>query len=490
MLKRIELFCSLRLLVFIAFTLLLQASAWCQEKPRVSPKLIRGQVVDMAENPIAGAKVKYFLRSWDKEDDKQIEHAKGTLKCGADGSFEFKVKDDVPKDRDLFLSVDASSKVHFDRSFEFDGDKVWQEEVEIGPMKLDRGVRVVGELQGPLETSGKVEKATVFLAASDSQRSNQVYRFLNCDEEGKFNCLVPNNSTLDMTLGAMNFAQVKLEKEIKVESSVENDGDIPQLDLGVLRLNKGVSVSGVATRLDGSPAVGVAVVIAEWEGNQSDFEVSEDDPNEYKGVGHLSAVKTDAKGKFELPPHEGKCTLFVIQACRSREFIDGEQQVIRSDVEDPFFKPLNLDLDKMAPGELVKLQELETMELSGTVYNATGKAVPNVRVQYAWYSIFGPVSFKQVSTGRDGSYKIKIGKGLRPQIQLSHDGQERALVTAETVEDYPDLFYRAGDQEQPLFKPVEKNVTHINWELLPPESVNDSMLKKVGKAVQWWFSGD
>lgn len=457
---------------------------------KISPKSIVGTIVDEKESPVVAASVQITLASWDEEFDKRIVHLKKLVETDKEGRFQLDVKEAVPKDRVLFCNVLTGTKLHFKQSFDFQGEEVWKEKVDVGSLKLFRGVRVKGRLVGPGGAT-ELDTPTVSLWVEDYLTEGahpSFYRDINCDEDGTFECLVPNQCSLRMVLGSYDFAQSKVSKNIEAAAATDPHA-IPVLDLGSMPLKQGVSVSGKATLKDGSPAKGVVVLIAEREdgADETTEPMRHIDTSELK---HLSTVKTDEKGDFELPPHLGKCTVYVLNLGRGRRVVDGEQEIFRSDSDVPFFEPAELDLNGKGPKINLTLREAETVEISGTVFDAKGKPVPNAKFQYSWISRFGPIDLKRLSTDAKGQYKIQMGKGFTPYIDPVVHGQLTAFVTAETIEDYPKLVHGgvSGRKADPDFNPVTENVDHLNWELLPPETANPSASNKVMKAVRWWFS--
>ena len=253
-----------------------------------------------------------------------------------------------------------------------------------------------------------------------------------------------------------------------------------------MQLKHGVSVVGTAKLKDGSPAKGIVIGIVEG------VEIEGHDDAE-----HVSAAKTDSQGKFRLPPHLGRCTLFALEACRSRAVENGDTKMLESDGEVPFFDPVDIDLDGKR-GELeVEMVEVGPITIAGTIRDSKGNPLAGQPVIYSWVSRFGVLNQKQTNTDADGQYSFLFGKGRKLEMRLYdreiiNSGHE-FFVTKQAVFTWGDLFKERSSRliRDLEFNAIDVNVTGLDWEVRQtgPRG-GPSLFDRAQEAAEWFLFGD
>lgn len=424
-----------------------------------APTLIKGKVVDQDGAAVEGAVVGIKLTAFDGASRDWTDLLDQKLTSDENGEFRIPVEKSVAEKVDLYLNWSIGSEVHFRRNFHSNGDKLWREIVELGPLTITKGVRVTGQLISPDSDVELRDPVVNFVATTPG--ISTFYRSGNCDDEGRFSCVVPDGCKLKIATAAGNFAFS--ESEHKIEAPAGGGADeIPHVDLGELPLKRGVSVVGSATLRNGRPASGIVVAIV--EGNE-------------KGLLHISSAKTDSKGKFELPPHLGKCRIYVLKSCRTRSVKNGETETLKSDGDVPFFDPVDLDLDGKGPELTVDLEETESLTVSGFIYDAKGKPLAGQSVGYGWgsqdgdYGMEGALEMDYVKTNAKGKYEFQFGKGRMLYLQMSNPDLSNAgyefFVTKKTAFVCSDLFSNASPKklDDIEFNKIVQDVADLNWEV-------------------------
>ncbi|QEG21831.1 hypothetical protein [Mariniblastus fucicola] len=447
------------------------------------PALIKGKIVDQDGAEVAGASVFLSMTAMSDSGNDWIKMFAVNVTADDNGEFEFEVQDSPPENWELYLDVAVHSKVHYIKQFRFFDDKLWQQTVDLESLAISTGVRVVGQLadpEGGVDLDGPVINIQARLPDG-----HLFYRYLNCDAEGKFDCVVPADSKLVLSIGAQNFACSKSKHH--VTASELDDGErIPKFDLGKLRLKRGVSVVGTAKRLDGSPAAGIVIGIIEGD------ERSGEDSAE-----HVSSAKTDADGNFRLPPHLGKCTLLALQACRSRAVANGDTKMLESDGEVPYFNPVDVDLEGKGPEVTVKMVEAGAITISGTVFDVKGKPMVGQPVIYSWVTRFGVLNQEKTKTDVDGKYSFPFGKGRKLSMRLYNDELTNNgfdfFITKDAAFILEDLFptQPSGLVDDLEFNEIEDDVDGLDWKVRStgPRG-GPSLFDRAADILSWWLYGD
>ena len=470
-------FCVLILCLFTA-------PLWAQtetDTEKLRPKLITGQVVDQHGKAVDGASVKALISTYIRSTQKYDELANVTLTTDEKGEFSFEVKKSPPENSMVFLNATVGSKIHFRRDFHFGDDKLWKETVELGSLKITKGVRVTGQLASP-DAGAELQNPAVSLTAKvDNSYFNQ---FINCDADGRFDGVVPAGCKLKVSISSENFAFSELERKIDAPK-IAGDRDIPEFDLGELRLKQGVSVVGSAKLKDGRPASGIVIGIVERKDREGQDEVL-----------HVSSAKTDSKGNFQLPPHVGKCTIYALKLCRSRAVVDGQEQMLKSDREVPFYDPVELDLDDKGPELTIEMVEADTVTITGTVIDAKGNPMAEQPVTYSWVTRFGVIEQDRTKTDEDGQYSFPFGKGRKLSMRLfnqkiANSGYEFFLSkrAAFVFEDL--VLGESSGIDDFAFNAIDQDLAGLDWEVRKtgPRG-GTSLMERAGDFGEWMLFGD
>ena len=176
-----------------------------EEKPEEqAPTLLKGKVVDQDDVPVVGANVKLTINTHIDSTNEWGVLLDDSVVTDEQGEFEVSIKKSPPKNSELHLGLYANSKIHFAQYFGFDDERLWQKDVDLGAIKISTGVRVIGQLVSP-DSSIELEGPTISVSAYDPS-DTFFYQYLNCDDEGRFVCVVPAGCKLNLSIGAKNFA--------------------------------------------------------------------------------------------------------------------------------------------------------------------------------------------------------------------------------------------------------------------------------------------
>jgi len=466
-------------LLFFSFAgALLAQEKTVVETKKLRPALIKGTVVDQDDEPVESAKVNLLITTID-EDRNWKELLNQTISTDEKGEFQIELSKTPAKGAQMYLNLTVGSKVHFRRDFHFDDERLWTENVDLGSLKISRGVRVKGQLVSPdpgLEIQGPVVN---FAAAT----GGSFYHSDSCDDEGRFACVVPAGCKLKLSIAAENFAFSDSVHEIEAIGTGDKDKDeMADLDLGQLKLRHGVSVVGTAKRVDGSPAAGIVIGIVEREFKDG-----------YEDIGNVSSAKTDADGNFRLPPHLGSCRLYVLKSCRNRTVVNGETQPLESDGKVPFFTPVDIELDDKAPELNVELKEVESATISGTIYDAKGAPLVGQQIGIGWGSsggdigMEGAIEMDYIKTDDEGKYSFEFGTDRMLYLRLydedvSNNGLD-FFMTKKASFVLGDFFTSGSSRaiDDLEFKPIDRNIEGLDFQVLPADS-ESSLLKR---AIDW-----
>ncbi len=454
-----------------------------QATETITPKRITGQVVNEQGQPIVGAKVQARLSSISKSNRSQwTTLAQTELETGGDGSFTLNIDQQAPKDHELNFHAFIESENCFQKRFYRHGDFFVDENIQLKPIKLTRGIRIKGRVVSPASATEQPENAYVTVLAEYlvDEHSDSPYEQVTCDDMGRFDYVVPANCELSLDARATNFGSSSVEHKIE-PVNVTGNTEIEECELGNIELKQGVSVFGTAKRRDGLPAAGVVIGIVEGDvTNPSD----------------VSSSKTDAQGHFRLPPHIGKCTLLSLKECRTRKIVGAFQGGLKSDAGFPLFDSVEVNLDGSKGPELeVQLVEAETIVYAGVVQNEEGHPVSGITVLVGWYGDSGLLEVGYQQTNENGKYLSRVPKGRVPWISI-HDqrrNQEwfQPFLARSTLNVHADLFENPGIKvcDDLKFKPATANVSDLDWVMTLHRSQRPA-LRRIKDFARWWFLGE
>ena len=290
-------------------------------------------MVDEKGHPIKGATVRARVSSHTKRWEQSKILSRQDLVTDENGEFEFELSEAAKPGHEITFVAEVSNEYCFEKLFSEYGLEKSGKQLELAPYKLTRGIRVKGRIVAPGQGNEKPDG--IMLSASASYQNtdddkDHIYQYFECDKEGFFAGVVPENCQLKLDASAKNYASSSVKHQLK-SRSILNQDQIEERDLGEIKLNTGTSVFGVARHRDGRPAVGVVLGMIEG-----------DAPNNPTDV---SAAKTDSKGRFRFFPHSGKCMILALKQCRTRETYGPLQGGLTSDPGFPLIGPHYLNLN-------------------------------------------------------------------------------------------------------------------------------------------------
>jgi 5-hydroxyisourate hydrolase-like protein (transthyretin family) len=446
---------------------------------------LSGQIVNSEGSPIKDAAVnaRFSCSRNDGGIVDRIELGEWKAETDSNGKFHFDVANAVPDNGELNLQVWAQSELHYNRYF-FVGDKdLRSNDGTLDPMELRRGVLVSGQVAAPPGKDQPLNPTVEMMLRRSAVRQDEASSFFKeiaCDQKGNFKLIVPEG-TGELTIAAQNYRSTNLEREIKIAGEVET-GKIPQLDLGKLTLDEGVTVFGTATLENGDPASGVVVGIIEWK------------DGDYGAVG---SAKTDQHGKFQLPPRSGKCSILVLKACRSQRIIDGSREVLKTDGELPVFDSVELELDGKGRKFELSLKEAESVSLAGKVQDPFGNPAAGSTIEFGWETEHGNLEVDFLTTDKQGRYIARMAKGRKPVFRLhprTVNGKyfSEAVLTKAIAQKHPDLITKSSAPfvKDPKFKSANSSTENLNWTLMDDSRTYSSSVRKAGDALRWWLIGE
>ena len=451
-----------------------------------TPRRFTGKIVDENGTAIEGASVELNALSYSNNWKDRFELAKKKLVTDEDGKWTLDINKKAKDGHSICINVTADSKTCF-RRYRFDTDFDRNAEaVELKPLTLMRGVLVTGRVTAPDSQSDAPRDAAVTVAvnySADSIRRENFSRSLNCDAKGKFQCVVPAKSELSVNATAANYASLTDKFKIKSGAAMVATDELGKHDIGDLQLLHGVSVYGVAKRLDGTPAAGVVVVIK--EGNPSTA-----------APGDLASAKTDAKGRFRLPPVTGNCVLFTLEQCWRRKVIKGEQQYFKSDGKIPMFDTVYVDLKGKGREYEVELKEAEEVTVSGKILFENGTPVANLHIAAGWQTDVGPLYTADLHTDKSGKYSHRIPKGSTPYFVFANHFIDRDMyepfLDRSSVKLHRDLVANTSERrcEDVEFKPAKESVADLDWVAIKYIPKRERFLNRAGAWARFWFLGE
>ena len=378
-----------------------------QEQASESVERITGRVIDERGRPIVGARVAARLTSQAKHSQHSKVLFEKETTTQKDGRFEFEVTQQADPDHKITFVAEVSSAHCFQRTFFQSGLEKSGQLAELESYQLNRGIRIKGRVVAPSSRADSPSDPIVSIVANYAQEKNSpetLYRYLKCDRQGDFDCVVPATCKLTIQVMAANFASNSLKLELAA-SARSGDGDIEERDLGKIKLKQGTSVYGTAKLRNGHPAAGVVLGMVEGD---------LDNPSD------VSAVKTDDQGRFRFATHSGKCAILSLKACRTRKIKNGYQQALRSEKGFPLFGPRFLDLNSQGDELEVNLTESESVTLSGVIRNFEGQPIPGVTLRCGWFTDRGLVEVEWITTDEQGRYASRVPKGKTPSLVIQN----------------------------------------------------------------------
>ena len=455
-----------------------------EESPDTTPKTIAGLVHNQNDEIVAKAEVQVSLSSSAANSTEAVEHGNWKTTTDAEGKFQIDVKQDIPKGNSLRLSVWVGAEEHYTKHFFVNNDQLRKESVSLDPFKLSRGVLLTGRVIAPAgQPKAKTTSIELFRKRNLASKvpSGTFYEKIKCDADGKFEIIAPNKAVFVLTARAANYRSATSVRTVEAPESSDDD-ELPKAELGDFQLRQGTAINGTATLKNGKPAAGVVMVAYQ---------------HIPEGVKHgprlLSVVKTDRDGKFQMPPHGGKCSLFSLKECRSVEIGDGKDKILKTDGELPLFGSVEIDLEGKPAEFEVNLKEVDSVSLSGVVRDGYGNPVPGVVAEFGWETEFGKLIPGFLKTDRDGKYEVTLASGDTPVfVWHNHDVDGtlcNAVIPTKVAKSLPELFVNGnkGILKEPKFHAINSDVAKLDWSMLDTSRSTSRTFNGVKSVVRGWF---
>ncbi|MGD9636241.1 MAG: M56 family metallopeptidase [Pirellulales bacterium] len=367
------------------------------EPPAVKwPKELWGVVNDEVGRPIAGAKVRldlekiheYKMGRWDETLWSR------ELTTGKDGTYRFDTAE-LPemKHRPFCLKLSATADGYtesktwnwYTRS-DTKVDEHWMD-LKLLPGRTVRG-RVVDHNSEPVP--GAVVKAAADYGLNSGGRA-WGWDPRKTDEDGRFSIALPTDEKVPVELWVVSrdWAPQRVP--------VPKKGD----ELSDIRLQPGGRVSGSVTREDGSPINGVVVVAESVDGGTL----------QNMGFSVHLAVKTDAGGRYQLPPIDG---IYRVYLSKSEETDDRiRDRFVVADGPLPIVSPVRVAVSGHQDAQ-VDFRTGSTLTVRGTVRWPDGKPVANCQVQASFMppGFGGGIWMDDTRTDAVGNYTVTLPKPI------------------------------------------------------------------------------
>lgn len=409
---------------------------------------IAGQVVDAVGTPIPNATIAVSLhQSLSTADRPNLSPPRivkqWQVKSDDKGRFEVSRPDTELDPQSLNFFMTATAPGYFEKERGTNLAKAIARG-DLGKIILQEGRPIRGKIKPPIGTNGPtaMTNAVVTLSTADNERDFSTT--VRCDETGQFESTVPKNRAIQLVAASDQSAETRKEF-----------GPFDE-DVGEIELVSGTSVIGTVLDENNLPLSGVVVQLREYrifgEGN----EVS---------LGQ-SAVKSDANGRFVLPPHLGKAAICVVPQGQMRSAEDHSQSIY-SDVQIPGVLPVRVELDGSQPTVEVTLKAGPTRKISGNVRWPDGTPVDRLEVRASVSAAGSGVDTSKAMTDTDGRYTVEVPSAAAWCSILVMGATDTKGVWHGAESDAHSDATQSGGQIATL-RLNDSDIDNVNWVLRPP----------------------
>jgi len=366
--------------------------------PAVLPARLEGKVVDMRNEPVANARLVAKLHRYGPAGKENLEgqRKEWTGTTGNDGTFSIPVEGQVPVAGTALEVTIVTEK--------FPRLNTWVQstqlaENKIEPIRLPDGRTIRGRIASP-KSAQKVEGTIRINANTADLRLMWDSGPIATSKLGSFSVTIPKEAKACAAIYPNGFAPQFFD--------IPDDAD----DVGAIPLEPGTSLTGRVLDKRGQPVAGTVVAIqnTEYREIHSFLNIIE------------TAVKTDEKGMFTLPPVRGRYRLRVTSSAPDRS-----RQGMVNGVRPPPVVPQTLELDGADKSREIVLREEGSVTIRGTVRTAEGAPIPNFEVQANMAPVGREIGYDLGSTrtGADGRYALVLPAPLNG-VNLSTQYQQTA----------------------------------------------------------------
>lgn len=366
----------------------------------VLPAKLSGKVVDKRDRPVAKANLVVKLHPFGPgaKEAAAGKRQEWTVTTETDGTFSIPVEGRIPV-AGTALEVTIVSEKFPRLNTWIQSAQLAEEKIE--PIRLPDGRTIRGRIASPISTQ-KVEGTLRINANSADMRLMWDSGPIATSKLGSFSITIPKEVKGCAAIYPKGFAPRFFD--------IPDDAD----DVGAIPLDPGTSLTGKVLDKLGKPVAGTVVALQNTE---------------YREIHAFlniiqTAVKTDEKGLFTLPPVRGRYRIWVTGSAPDRS----RQGTVRG-VSPPPIVPQTLELDGTDKSREIVLREEGSVTIRGTVRTSEGAPVPNFEVQANMTPVGREIGYDLGSTrtGPDGRFALVLpapltGVNLSTQYQHTAEG--------------------------------------------------------------------
>ena len=410
------------------------------------PELISGKIIDESGQPISGAIVNIYVREF-RPGGMYIarELAKFMTVSDEQGEYQFDISKVPAHKEPLYLWVTAAYDQCWKRQKGI-RESAFQENNKLPSIQLRKGRSVRGKIVPPdgmqtlQNTKVSFRALTLDRIEGTTTYMDNFWHLIEVDENGEFQCWVPKGSNLSIAATAGGCAVSRAE----LDSGENNFGEI--------KLSKGTIVRGFLQNQQSKPIPNVVVRLVENEWcfiDNTAYSIS-------------SSALTDDQGKFEFPPHRGKCTVLVETSGGSTFGADLYPDIERQPIVTPVI--VNLGPDGSTKGLLLK--QAEPIWIGGKVVFEDG--LPAAGVLVTTSARAGNASFypTQTLTDETGLYRIAIhpeAASFGILVNGKRNGQGEMIFGWPN----PHKQSKRSSMQSIIFENIEGDISNVDWTLKP-----------------------
>jgi hypothetical protein len=459
-----------RSLCLLALICIASSTAFSQDNDVATSEFTRisGKVVDSSNKPIEKFKVNIVIYDYTEGgwsvSPKQIAKWDGEFE---NGEFSFDVETPFEVREKTYISSSITAEGYLNTNRNNGWVQVRSFNGKIKTTKLSQAVKVRGQVVLPDDHADdhpilpKVY-VTKKMTGFSPDWNNRFQTYANVGEDGKFEMTVPENCQLVVSAYASNAATTTEEFKIPKSQSKEDAEEI-----GEIKLKPGVSLSGVVLDRDGNPVEGQIVQIQHSIAHSRFISSTV--------YGH---ARSDANGKFTLPPRLGKCEISLTE----QGTIGEVRTKAKGDVL--MAKPIKLSLKEGVTPDAIEIKEGKTWKIHGTISYEGDKPSFN-------YS-FGSGGQKEVELDSDGHFEFEVVDGVTPWIMMykSGDGEiYMAKMSTNSLRKFRKHFSGSPEDNAQFFqlKKVSEDIGPLEFRMVKHIPETRTMMEMFS---DWYFMND
>lgn len=427
------------------------------------PSAVVGQITDDNDEPLAGVTVR--LNQIEKDPHhftSSVNRNRWQGKTDVAGKFRIEIPEEQRTVSKMFSSLpaDAEKEGFVRAALRFNWSKVLKTG-DIGTHKIMPGRLLTGRLIEPPEVGFRPPgKGVIKFSGQQSPGRPGWFSYdVVCDPDGSFKTYVPRCGKLNYVAAADNFAPVR------GELPAPSDLKAPQ-EIGDVVLRRGSSVFGKLLDEAGKPMAGMIVQLEEHAPERNGF------PHHTIVMPVSSSVKTGPDGYFQLPPHSGKCSLYLVSVGSTRS--KGLRGDLVSEQKPPVVKPVEMDLNDSGVSVNVNLRPAQTITISGAFKWDDGQPAEGIEIRGMLSVGSSSQPCSVAITNESGEYQLPMPIEIENHVISVWGGRKDGVWH----------YARPGRNFEAIQKSAQilvlqnsrKDVANIDWKL-----VNESRRHAVGQ---------